>query len=878
MLPMLEREDLLAQLRLAADIAMSGRGRIVVLGGEAGSGKTRLVTEFLSTLDSDIEVATGYCERNGAARPLGPLHDIVAQPAAAFQAARAAIRDGEVPPAALIEALRAGAKRTVLVFEDAHWADAETLDLLRFMCRRIDRLPALVIVTYRNDVAGPDHPFTLAMGDCPSRNASHLALEPLSRDAVEILAALRGEAGSEIFRLSAGNAFLTAEMLRQSPQNGTVPGLAPSIRQSVAARLSALDECSRKWVELLSLCPDSIDHVGLRLIGEAFALDPAVLPGWNGLLVERGDECIAFRQEAARLAVLETLMAERRHRLGAEAFVALSADPGYAADNPALLASLAESADMPEAVITHARLGARQAIRARRYGTAAALLKRALPFAARSDPQLHARLAEEWAGLALATRGLDDDALAMLRQVGRMWQQQGRDRELVRNRVLLGRARRELGLFEVTSTDRDTARDGALHEDSAVRAHALVLEAQQQLALGNLENGRELASRAMREARLAGDGIARLNAWLAAAQALHRLGRARGGWLALACARIAGRDGLAMAAAAITACLCDEALAERDLAAARSRLGPAPQRNVPPCWVGGMAGRYALVQVLGGELREGEALAARVLADPAVRPGMRYHAALAMAFAQMRRMGPEAESWLDEAGRLAQASASCRDITQIHTAAIEQAFLAGRLDDATRHCARAEEIASGPVGAALREELACWQARIDDRNEQAPRPRLASDPPGRAEALKDKGLPFEAAMARLLSGGAEPGGTFGQAIAEFESIGAEAGVALARRLASDHAIRVQEPGRKRGPYRAARAHPLGLTRREVEILRLMVNGDGNREIAAKLGRSLRTVEHHVSAILGKMGLDNRIQAAIHAISRPEILRPGHEDD
>jgi DNA-binding NarL/FixJ family response regulator len=77
---------------------------------------------------------------------------------------------------------------------------------------------------------------------------------------------------------------------------------------------------------------------------------------------------------------------------------------------------------------------------------------------------------------------------------------------------------------------------------------------------------------------------------------------------------------------------------------------------------------------------------------------------------------------------------------------------------------------------------------------------------------------------------------------------------------------------KRGPYLAARNHPCGLTEKEVEVLRLMVKGANNVRIAGTLKRSRRTIEHHVSGILTKLGVANRMEAALCALSDPRLLQ------
>ncbi|HST25177.1 MAG TPA: AAA family ATPase, partial [Gaiellaceae bacterium] len=137
---LLERDAELAALGAALARALDGRGTVVLLGGEAGIGKTALVRAFAS--QAAVPVHVGSCEPLGVPAPLGPLHDIAASLGDPIADA------GE--PAAVARALLASLSArgpTVVVVEDCHWADAATLDVLRVAARRIERIPAVLLLT-----------------------------------------------------------------------------------------------------------------------------------------------------------------------------------------------------------------------------------------------------------------------------------------------------------------------------------------------------------------------------------------------------------------------------------------------------------------------------------------------------------------------------------------------------------------------------------------------------------------------------------------------------------------------------------------------------------------------------------------------------------
>ena len=184
---LLERSQALDELgRLAAEAA-SGRGRLVLVAGEAGIGKTALVRRFTETLPSRARVLWGSCDPSSLPRPLGPLIDVAAALDEGFEQSL----DLEAPRGRLFAALRdiLAASTHVLVVEDAHWADDATLDLLCFLGRRLHAIRSLVVATYRDDEIGPRHPLRVVLGDLSTSGAARLTLQPLSREAVAALAA-----------------------------------------------------------------------------------------------------------------------------------------------------------------------------------------------------------------------------------------------------------------------------------------------------------------------------------------------------------------------------------------------------------------------------------------------------------------------------------------------------------------------------------------------------------------------------------------------------------------------------------------------------------------------------------------------------------------
>ena len=148
---LLERESVLAELTRLARQVSRGAGRMVLLRGEAGVGKTAVIRRFTACPGAPMRVLWGWCDPLATPRPLGPLVDMLARlPGTAVAGLNVAIEEGDT------EAIYAGVLHLfadsggwVCVVEDVHWADGATLDLLRFLARRIESLPLLLMVSYR---------------------------------------------------------------------------------------------------------------------------------------------------------------------------------------------------------------------------------------------------------------------------------------------------------------------------------------------------------------------------------------------------------------------------------------------------------------------------------------------------------------------------------------------------------------------------------------------------------------------------------------------------------------------------------------------------------------------------------------------------------
>ena len=248
---LLERERCLADLSEWLRGAAERGGCIALVAGEAGIGKTTLVQEF-SRQQSEIRVLWGACDALFTPRPLAPLHDIARQAKGALlRAVNSGTNRDEIFAAALDELER---EKALVVFEDMHWADEATLDLLKFLGRRIHRTNAMLALTYRDDEVGPRHPLRYLIGDLPRASVHRMSLPPLSESAVAQLASRAERPSKGLHGLTGGNPLFVTEVLAAAAD--TVPA---TVRDAVVARAARLSPAAREIAELVCAVPGKLN-------------------------------------------------------------------------------------------------------------------------------------------------------------------------------------------------------------------------------------------------------------------------------------------------------------------------------------------------------------------------------------------------------------------------------------------------------------------------------------------------------------------------------------------------------------------------------------------------------------------------------------------
>jgi DNA-binding CsgD family transcriptional regulator/tetratricopeptide (TPR) repeat protein len=883
---LLEREVHLAALGDALASARGGAGRMVLVRGEAGIGKSALVDRFCADVRG-VRVLVGYCDLLATPRPLGPILDITERLSGAAAPSIDAGDERDVVRTRFLDDLASPSWTTVAVIEDAHWADEATLDLLRYVGRRVEGFRAVVVITYRDDELGPTHPLVAVAGDLATSPAvAAIDLPPLSPDAVADLAGgadpptAAGYAAvgvdrsaidpSRLFRRTAGNPFFVSEILAAGSLE--VPA---TVRDAVLARAARLPPAARGVLDAAAVFPTRAE-IGLLLElagAEPDHLDVCVT---GGMLHPDRPGSVAFRHELARQAIVEALPPARRTALHAALTRRLVEDDRRTTD-PARVAHHAEEAGDEVLAARFAIAAAERAVALGGHREARAQYQRALRHAGHLAGEDLAGLLEAYAGEAALTDDADGALDALTRAV-ELRRRAGDPRAL-------GNALRRQA--EVCWGAGDSQ-----------RAQTLVQRAIE--VLEGLEAGPELAhayayacthamlARNHREALHWGQraiGLAeQLGETTVLVRTLNSVGSSRivngdrGGEDDLRRSiALAAEHGLDHAVSVGWSNLGSGSGEVRRYEAAQEALERAivigaehdldASHHYASAWL-------ARVRFERGDWGGAEALLATLpLEDPSGTPITRIVAFTVLGRLHARRGDGDPWPELDEAWRLATETNDLQRLWPAAAARAEAAWLAGRPEaipgfvdpvlPAAHACAHPWAIG----------ELLLWRRRAAA---VVPPPELPGDgdgpvaPPfaleleGRGEeaaaAWRALGCPYEAAdaLAQL-----PPPAALREALACFDDLGAAVPAARVRR-------RLRELGERhvpRGPQASTSGHPAGLTARQAEVLALLDLGLSDAAIARQLHLATKTVGHHVSAILRKLDVATRGEAAAAARRR-----------
>lgn len=820
-------------------------GHTILIHGEAGIGKTSTARQFVERHRDDSHILWGGCDDLLTARPLGPVWDMALDESSLEAPLRS--EDRYEVFHALLDLLSRGLRPTILVIEDLHWADGATLDLVKFLARRITRTHGLLIITYREGAVADEAPLRTALGDVEPWTLERIRLDPLSEAGVRSLVG-DGRDVEHVLSVSGGNPFFVTELAGSDDER--VPD---SIRDAIRARVSRLTDSGRALIELVSVAPSRIEIVLAKdALGD---VDGALAECEQAGLLEVHGESLSFRHELARRVIESDLTESRRRSLN---LTVLEVCERQGRDLARCAHHAREAVD-PEAMIRLLPQAARRAAEVESHGEAVATFRALDPYLDRFEPAQRAELLQLWAHEEYVENNSGKQQINAALDI---WRSLDAKEDLGRALLLASR-------IEWVNTRRQPALDLA-HEAvdtlGEIGGESLAMAYSTLSQLGMLGNDAETTFHWGEKALdLVGDHESEV-----LVHTLNNLGamRSMSGYPdgiddLERSYEISERLGVtheqirAAVNAAWTATYwrdLDEADRWLDLA-----LKPAYEHEQPAfeSYVHTIA---AVVAEMRGDWDTAESIADRLVKGTKVLGTSRNVASAVIARCSVRRGRDDAWERAVAAFDGALAAGEVQRSGPAGQAIAEYAWLGGSLSDDVRsqllgvmdECIRLDAVwHAGDIAQYL------WLAgEIDAIPERVAEPHLLlanGDWRGAAAFWEEHGCPYERAV--VLSTGDDESKLI--ALGLFDDLG---GVPAAARLRGELQARGVK-GIPRGPQKTTKENRFGLTGRQAEVLALVAEGLTNAEIAERLFVSVRTVDHHVSAVLSKLGVSTREEAA-----------------
>lgn len=857
---LLERGDCLNTLNGLFEQITQGTGHTTLLFGEAGIGKTSLVNVFLEQVKHKSLVYVGTCDSLFTPRPLGPLYDIAGQISSGFLNEIKSKLDRASIFLSFLEYLENKPQPVVLVFEDVHWADEATVDLIKFLARRITRLRCLFVITYRENEIYYEHPFASVLGELPRGTFTKMDIQPLSLEAVRTMAENTKYSAKEVHKLTNGNPFFVTEILASYSQ-----GIPQNVKDTVLSIYGAREKKIRELWELLSIMPE---HIEIELME---GLEPDYLniidECINSGVVIYSEKHLYFKHELYRKTIADKLTPLKRRLLNRKILDLLLNKDDIDNDLMRIVHHALEADD--HAIVAHfAPLAAEQAARLGAHLEARKLYEMVLEYDKDLSQEKLADFYEKLAYECYLTSHIADGIAAQEKALS-IWKSEKR---LLKE----GNAFRFLSRLYWFNNNRQKA------EELAIRAIEILENgfptSERAMAYSNLSQLKMLSDEhdaAIHWGNKAIDLAQKMNDHEILAHALNNVGTTQMSHIIL-------REGEANLQESLRLAL--EHGCHEHAARAYTNLGyqyfhnklynkciTTLEKGIAYCeerdldsWRYYMFACLALCFQETGNWQEAEAIANNLLKHPHHPPIVRIWALLASGLISLRKGEPVAGlTKLKEAGNLVLPSRELQRIVPVLGAMLEYEWIYGNafpgIDNFIKEAGKSYKKSKNRE---LISYLSFWLNKagktftLTKEKKKPPKQEMNDNIKTVAERWGKSGNPYMQALA--LSTGTEEEQK--QAIIILDELGA---IATLEKLKSDmRAVGIKNI--PRGPRESTKTNPAQLTRRQVEILHLLKDGLQNKEIAERLFISPKTVDHHISAILSKLVVNSRAKAVAKA--------------
>ncbi len=857
---LIERAGFLSSLNNKFEDIKEGEGHCVLISGEAGIGKTSLVRAFCREKKDEAKVYQGTCDALFTPRPLAPLHDIAWQLKSDVWGDIGETADRATLFTSFFQELSVQKQPTLIVFEDIHWADEATLDFIKFFARRITHIRCLFILTYRHDEIHSRHTLRNVLGQLPNDSFTRMHLTPLSKESVEQLAVEKGYSGEDVYSISGGNPFYVHEILASYSQ-----GVPENVKDSILSVFNRLDEMTRRVWELLSVLPTGFEIEYLEKIEPTYAAAIENCLDFKILVLKK--RLICFKHELYRRTIESSLSPYLRLSLNKK-ILDLFRESFEQNHETERIVHHAKNANAYDLVVQYAPLAAKQAASLGAHIEACKLYYSAIEYYHGTDKNLLLQLYELYAYECYLTNQ-NKNAIIYVGKALNLWKEKN-DLEKMGNCMrFLSRLWWYEGNRKKAESFAEQAIDVLANQPSS-KAKAMAFSNMSQL---------KAMSDQMKECMAWGEkAIAIANEIADEEPQVHALNCMGSLLMTISPFEQKGIDMLQQSldmalknsyhehvARAYTA-LGSNAVSMKDYAFARKNLEDginyceAKDLNALKSY---MLGWRARLDLETGNCEEAYINANNLLKNDNLLPVIRIVVLTVLATIKMRRGEEDALPLVLQAQKAALDTMELQRIMPALSASLEYEWLTGKhiveteaLDQTINMIRQLEKVSK-------RNKFYYWLQKtrknylpVEERYEGF---EITNAAMARKEASiwEKAGCPYERAL-NLFEGNEEDKR---EAISIVQGMGAHA-------VYEKMKFEMRASGIKsipRGIRKTTQSNPALLTGRELDVLQLLKEGMQNKEIAAKLFISAKTVDHHISSIFLKLDVNSRTKAVQEAI-------------